>query len=738
MIRVCFLWHMHQPFYKDLVSGEYRMPWARLHALKDYLGMVEVLREFPAVRATFNLVPSLMVQLDDYARGTAREPLLGLVLKPAEELSRGERLAALANLFQANPDRVIARYPRYRELFEMYRVAGFSPEAALPRFSMRDFADLQVVSQLAWFDEIYLERDDEISALVRKGRGYTREDQAVIGRKQQELIARIPGAYREARERGQAELSTTPFYHPILPLVCDTAAALESNPSMPRPARFHHPEDARLQLERAIDLHARLFGQRPAGLWPSEGSVSDEAISLAAGLGFRWAASGEGVLGRSIGDGFHRDGQGIPRPAAALYGSYEFCPAAGAGESGLPAADPPLRMFFRDHYLSDLIGFVYSNMEAGAAARDFIERLRRCGRAAAESAPDPVISVILDGENAWEYYERSGRDFFRALYGGLSEDPEIRTITFSDACRLPPRGPLAHLVPGSWINANFDIWIGPPEDNRSWDLLRDAREFFGRAERQRPATLSREALDLAREELLIAEGSDWNWWYGPHHSSANDREFDQLYRTHLANVYRALGEPPPDALAVPIGCFEVRAYSAPPTDPITPRIDGLVSTYFEWMGAGVYRVEQRTSAMHGKLFYVSEVHYGRDTENVYVRVDFTPAGLSALEQSEVRLNFQYGQGFGRVSARVPEGANGGRRPVEVDLRYDAAPSDDPGARWTAAAGNGVDGSFYKVLELRAAIGALGLAAGEPCRFQLVVWESGLPVDVLPADGWLEV
>ena len=704
MIRVCFLWHMHQPFYKDLITGEYKLPWTRMHALKDYFGMVEMLRDFPEVRQTFNLVPSLLAQIEEYASGSAREPLLELVLKPADALSREERLRALRYLFHADLDNLISRYPRYRQLFELYRRADFLPERALPRFSNREITDLQVLSQLAWFDELYLEGDAEIRALVQKGQGYSAEDQQVIGRKQRELIGRITGAYRHAQERGQAELSASPFYHPILPLLCDTAVNQESHAGRPLPRRFRHPDDARLQLERAIAQHHRLFGRSPRGLWPSEGAVSDETLGLARELGFRWAASGEGVLARSLGGGFPRDGEGVPANPAGLYGSYEFG-AAGA---------EPMRLFFRDHCLSDLIGFVYSKMDPLAAAADLLERLRRCGRAARAWVPDPVISVILDGENAWEYYPRNGRQFFHALYTGLSSDPELLAVTFSEAMELPPRGRLAHVVPGSWINSNFDIWIGAEEDNRSWNLLSDARDFFGRAEQEPAPSMSRDSLELAREELLIAEGSDWNWWYGPEHHSANDRDFDELYRAHLANVYRALGASPPEALAVPIGLVAERVFSMPHGNPIHPRLDGLVSSYFEWMGAGIYSPDQRTSAMHGKRFYLREMYYGLDAQNFYLRLDFTPEGLRAIAGAEVRVNFSAEGISSRVTARLE--APGAAR---MD------PSD-------------AEGWFNRVLELRASLDGLGLRDAGRFRFQVVLWQGGLPIDLLPVEGWLEV
>ncbi len=264
-MRIVFLWHMHQPFYKDLVSGEYRLPWVRLHALKDYYGMVKLLDEFPDVRQTFNLVPSLIAQIQDYVGGTARDPFLELAAKPARELTPGERRFALEYLFQANPVHMIGRYPRYQELWNTFRAAGANAERALPRFQMQDLADLQVLSQLAWFDEFLLD-DPQVAALIRKQRGYSEDDQRFIIARQREILGMVLPAYAAAAARGAIEISTSPFYHPILPLLCDTDAGGVSTPGLKLPqARFRHPEDARMQLARGLDLHERTFGVRPRG-----------------------------------------------------------------------------------------------------------------------------------------------------------------------------------------------------------------------------------------------------------------------------------------------------------------------------------------------------------------------------------------------------------------------------------------------------------------------------------------
>src|SRR5258706_13061810 len=467
-IRLIILWHMHQPFYKDLVTGEYRLPWVRMHALKDYYGMVKLLDEFPTVHQTFNLVPSLLTQIEDYASGAAHDPFLDVAAKPAGDLTREERSFALQYLFQANATTMIARYPRLAELWERARSFGHDIARAAAAFSEQDLTDLQVLSQVAWFDEFFL-AEPEIAALVRKGRDYSRAEQQSVFEKQREFMARVLPAYRSAAERGLIEISASPFYHPILPLLCDTNVGAVSSPGLPLPGkRFRHPEDARAQLERGLELHRGLFGKPPRGVWPSEGSVSDEAIAIAHELGVEWMATDEGVLGRSLATYFQRDSEQRLAPAAAtkLYDIYRYEHEGAA-----------MNMVFRDHALSDLVGFVYSGMPAAEAAHDLIRRIKESAHKSEKK--DPVVSIILDGENAWEYYPRSGREFLRRLYDELAHDGEIEAVTGTEAiARHTQFAPLRGVAPGSWINANFNVWIGAPEDNRSWELLADAGEVF--------------------------------------------------------------------------------------------------------------------------------------------------------------------------------------------------------------------------------------------------------------------
>jgi len=716
MIRVVFLWHMHQPYYKDLVTGEYRLPWTRLHALKDYYGMVKLLDEFPNVHQTFNLVPSLIAQIEDYVTGTAQDPFLEVAAKPVTELAPAERRFALQYLFQANPTHMIGRHPRYRELFHQFRSLGENAERAVGYFRPQDFADLQVLSQIAWFDEFFLE-DKEVAALVQKERGYSRDDQLLALAKQKQFLAQVLPAYAAGAKRGGIEISTSPFYHPILPLVCDTDQGRVSSPGLPLPRqRFRHPEDAEEQLRRGLDLHQRVFSVRPQGVWPSEGSVSEEVIAIAHKLGVKWLATDEGVLGRTIGYFFHRDGEGrlVGDGADKLYNLYRY-----------QTAPVVMHMLFRDHTLSDLIGFVYSGIAAADAANHLIHRIKDCAQAVGNNR-DVMVPIILDGENAWEYYPQSGREFLRRVYDALQHDPEMEAVTVSEAIGRQSAFPrLTSLVPGSWINANFNVWIGAPEDNQAWDYLSSARNFYARA----AAGASEPAQRLAFEELLIAEGSDWNWWYGPEHHSANDRDFDELYRKHLSNIYQALGASPPDYLAQPIAGAEARPYFTPQTAYIHPRIDGKVMRYFDWIGAAMYTADRRSSAMHGKQFLLDSVYAGVDEKFVYGRLDFiaeVPEGTFDLV-----VNLERPARAAKLKGR--------------ELRLDVTIADRAitGSQLTAGeAGASLQDlaqvRLLKVFEFRLPLYALDAVQADRVRLRFSLWQDRLPIDALPVEGWIEL
>jgi alpha-amylase/alpha-mannosidase (GH57 family) len=592
MTRVALLWHMHQPFYQDRVTGEHILPWVRMHALKDYWGMAALLREFPDVRVTFNLVPSLLMQIQAFADGRAKDPHLDVGLKPAEHLDAEERAFLVANGFHAPFERMIKPYPRYAELHARRSPGPLAPD---------EVRDLQVLHKLAWMDPDYLKRDRRLIALVAKQRDYSEEDKEILRAVELELLNAVIPVYREASSTGQVELSTSPFYHPILPLLYNLDVHLERHPdsSLARGV-FARPDDAIEQVRRASVFHGELFGDSPAGVWPSEGSLSGEVVEMLSALGVCWTATDEDILARSL---------GCAITAEALYRCYEV---------GAPGRT--LRCLFRDHRLSDLIGFTYQSWEADAAAADFIEHVRDAGRRFAAELPKgsgevPTVTVILDGENAWEHYENGGRPFLRALYRQLENATDITTVTMSEAAAAPARR-LEAIAAGSWINADFYVWAGHPDDHRAWRQLAAARAALD----QHAGEVTPEDRACALEELLIAEGSDWFWWYGDDRSSDHDREFDELFRRHLRNMYRRLGQAPPDELFVTNittdrragGPVRIRHF-------MTPAIDGVETGILEWSSA--VSIPGGGGTMHRATGgFIQDVLVGADRSALFFRM----------------------------------------------------------------------------------------------------------------------
>jgi alpha-amylase/alpha-mannosidase (GH57 family) len=715
-IHLVLLWHMHQPLYREPETRRYVLPWTRLHALKDYWGMVRVLEEFPRVHATFNVVPSLGMQLEDYASGRFDEPWFQVAFRSIDLLTAEDKSEILARAFQVNREHLISRWRRFVELYE--RVEASGNRSALTTFGPRDWRDLQVLSQLAWMDEEWLSRDPVVSELASKGRDFSEKDKERLGNKQLEFLGLVLPIYREAAARGQVELSTTPFYHPILPLLCDTSIARVANPSTPLPARpFRHPEDAREQLVRARAYHERVFGSLPAGLWPSEGSVSNEALALAAELGFRWFGTDEGVLGRTLDVGFERDSFGIPANAERLYLPLRV--KLGAREiTGL----------FRDHHISDLIGFVYSRMDACAAAADLHGRLRNLSERLNTGRP-LTVSIFLDGENAWEYYPRNGREFLREFYRRVQSDSDIRALTVAEALLEAGNFPVSTGVfPGSWINANFGVWIGHSEDIAAWNLLADARDAYAHAAEGRVRgdadAPSKENLALALESILAAEGSDWCWWFGPEHSSANDADFDQLFRKYLTSVYQALGLVAPLALLEPIKRQPEKAFLLPPTAFLVVTVDGRDTSYFEWLGAGLYAAERTSGAMHGRQFYLHELRYGFDEDFFHVRVDPFSKFLADLDDFELQVTLD-AVNHVRVVVPVKHGKVAGFHLEKTEI-VPLTPLKPIAA------------AYDKFFEISIRRDLLRLEGCKSLRVCIALWRGGLPMDVLPAEGCLEV
>lgn len=618
--KIALLWHMHQPFYRNPYTRKLELPWVRLHALKDYYGMVRILKDFPGVKATYNLVPSLLVQLEGYLEGR-RDIFQEVFRKEAGLLNPKEIRFLVRHFFSANYENLIKPYPRYEHLFSKRETT----------FTVEELRDLQVWFSLCYFDEEYKEEDGRIRGLIEKGENFTEEDKRVIEVVELELLGNVIPEYKKFADTGQVEISTTPFYHPILPLLLDPQQGRAANPHLPRyPLHFNWREDAVSQLETALDYMEKTFGRRPPGIWPSEGGLSEEVLGILDEMGVKWCATDELNLSQSLSVHIERDRHFTVKNPSILYRPYV-----------MEGSDT--RIFFRDHHLSDLIGFHYQKMGSVDAARDLLERIKAVGVSARredEHVSELVVPIILDGENAWEYYPGSGREFLREFFRLVEEDETVETVTFSECLESEP-GVIKHFSAGSWINGNFDIWIGDEEDRKGWRLIEAARNAF---ERKKETTrLSKEQKREILEYIYIAEGSDWFWWFGKENYTPDLHIFDHLLRKNLQKVYDLLGESTPAELFTPVSSALKKADIDIifPKSYITPEIDGRVGHYFEWLNAGSIDVASGAGgAMAFSNPLVTGLLYGFDAGHLYLRVD-TPGEACLYFEKGYTLEIVY-------------------------------------------------------------------------------------------------
>jgi alpha-amylase/alpha-mannosidase (GH57 family) len=707
-VRLALLWHMHQPLYREPETGEYLMPWVRLHATRAYNDMAWILERHPGVRCTVNFVPVLLEQLEDYVEGRARDRLLDLTARPAADLGPEERQSILRSFFMVDWETNIQPLPRYWELLQKRGrdVRHVDLARTAHAFSDAELTDLQVLFNLVWMGFGALADEPSLGALREKGRDFTRADVDELLAVQRRVLAGIVPRWRALSERGQVELSSTPYYHPILPLVCDTDAARRALPELPLPPRFAHPEDARWQVREAMDSHARRFGRPPAGMWPAEGSVSPEAVDVLASEGVGWACSDEGVLLRSLPAGASR--------LASLYRPWRV--AAGSGRE--------LRMLFRDRSLSDVIGFTYAKVAARHAVQDFTAHLRAVGEAwAADHQPGPAtVGVFLDGENAWEHYPASGHEFLDRLYGALEASGDIETVTLAEATAAPPAPAIPRIHSGSWIESSFRIWIGHGEDRQAWTALGRARALVEGA--AQAGEVPPERLAQARRHVYAAEGSDWYWWYGEDFTTELAAEFDALFRGHVIRAALLVGQHPPAEALAPIKQAGARGDPGieakplrEPTLLITPTLDGRETTYFEWQGSGLYRPGQHRGSMYGGAQSFHVLRYGFDLDALYLRLDpAETAARSAEVASHVRVSLL---------------ASDRQTWVDFPLVPDAAPR--PGDRRGEAVG-GI--AFGQVAELALPFGALSLAPGTRVALCVHALRGEVEVERLPRYGFI--
>ena len=672
------------------------MPWVRLHATKDYLDMVECLSAFPKIHQTFNLVPSLLDQIEEYLPPQNKtDTFLELSRKKADSLSPQERRFILEWFFLANPERMIKPYPRYHDLLAkrgMHLQESDWP-AVLKRFKTQDYLDIQVWFNLVWIDPWLRSQNPELIKLEQKADHFTEQDKELVLDSQLSIMGKVIPAYQKALQQDQVELTTSPYYHPILPLLYEPRVALAALPDISLPEQsFRHPEDARWQLEKSLARHQQAFGRPAKGIWPSEGSVSEAVIQLAIELGISWLATDEAILWRTLKQ---------PRNLSDLYKPHLL--KRGQGQT---------RLVFRDRELSDLVGFVYSQWPAQAAVDNFMRRLGEVHRQFKSAQKPALISVVLDGENAWEFYENDGRDFLTGLYQALSNDGRFRCVTVSEYLKeyaSDDEPSLPELFSGSWIDANFATWIGHPEKNKAWVFLEQTRQALNDLPKEKPE------IQEAWKSLGAAEGSDWMWWFGDTHFTAQAAEFDALFRAHLSNSYLLAGLKPPAVLDEPIRA-PAGTELHQPTGVIHPVIDGRETSYYEWLYAGGIDLKQQYSAIQRSQQNLLRFFYGFDAGFFYLRID--PSFSMRTHAAGWSIEFLLSD----------KGS--------LSLVWDKAVlrlGSSAGADFSAA-----KCAMEQVIELSVPLACLGVRAGEPLQLALAFKEGEQIVERYPAQGFFRL
>ena len=594
-LSIAFYWHMHQPVYQLSPDGDYLMAWGRLHAVKDYLDMITILDNFKEIKVNVNLVPVLLDTLIDYGENEAHDLHSRLTVTPVEELNDEDKEFILNNFFDANYKTMIYPYAQYNKLFQKRQSMQ---DIDISAFSDQEYSDLMALFNLVWFDPSYREEYPELKKLFKKGKHYTLKDRKKIIELQREIIRRIIPGYRKYVAEGKVEVTTSPYYHPILPILLDIKSIKIAN-TEGLPSDLKMSLDAKMQTISALDRVEELIGKRPRGMWPSEHCVSPKELDLFRESGLDWSISDEGILANSINFEFVRDFKGYLEEPYHLLKSYEY-------KNGL-------KMIFRN---AMMISFEYPNYDSELAARDLYERIKVMqSKLLASPDENHLLTIAMDGENCWENYPDDGITFLKTLYRLIEEDESLETVLISDYLdREKYHKTLPKIKSGSWINRNFKLWIDEPVKNLAWQYLKNVRDDFCAFVKANPLHPN---IELARKELFICEGSDWFWWYGEPNDSGRDNIFDYLFREHLKNIYLYLDLEYPNYLNVPLSSVITKP-SRYPKGEISPLLNGDIKLEDDsWLNAGCIEIPDGPVLKENKFF--DRICFGYDKDNFYLR-----------------------------------------------------------------------------------------------------------------------
>lgn len=733
-LSIAFYWHMHQPVYQLTPAGDYLMPWVRLHAVKDYLDMVLILEKFPKIKLNFNLVPVLLDSLIDYGENDLHDIHSRLTVTDVEDLTADDKEFIINNFFDANFHSMILPSDEYNRLYQKYQL---NQENDINMFSNQEYSDLMALFNLAWFDPIYKNMYPELKKLIKKGKGYTTEDRIKIIDIQRDIIRKIIPTYKKFSDEGKIEITTSPYYHPILPILLDIKGIKKSSET-DLPSNLKMELDAKMQTEMALDRMENIFGKRPRGIWPSEHCINGKELNLFKELGVDWTISDEGILSNSINFEFVRDFRGYLEDPYHLLKSYKY-------------KDDGVNIIFRDSVIPNLIGFEYPSHLAEGAANDLYDRIK-VAQSKLLSSPDEnhLITIAMDGENCWENYTSDGYTFLSTIYSLIENDPSLETVLISDYLDKDIQKPLNKISSGSWVNRNFKLWIDEPLKNLAWTYLKQVRDDFSNYVKQNPLNPNIEA---ARRELFICEGSDWFWWYGEPNDSGRDNIFDYIFREHLKNIYLYLGLEVPQYLDTPL-LSAITKPSRYPKGEFTPIMDGKEKDDDNWLNAGCIKIPDGPVLKEDKFY--DKICFGYDKDNLYLRfyineyLKDTPSMSKRVNQMYVYMRNQSRKQslspiriIQKTESLLPISKEKFHNEMQISI-YDGEINlvrlvkAIPNNLWAITSSKDIKAVYDKVVDISIPFESLGVGQGEILEFLFINANYGVKDFYIPNDMLLTI
>lgn len=740
-LSIAFYWHMHQPVYQLSPTGDFLMPWVRLHAVKDYLDMALWAKKFDKLKLNFNFVPVLINAIINYGENEAHDIHSRLTITPQDELTNEDKIFILNNFFDANYQTMILANPEYHRLYQIVQSSGTEDTSI---FSNQEYADLMALFNLAWIDPSFKTSNSELKKLVKKGKNYTLEDRIAIIQIQRDIIKKIIPTIKKLIEKNKIEITTSPYYHPILPILLDYKNIKKNSSPANDLQDLKTDLDAKMQTKMALDRIEEVFGKRPRGVWPSEQCVSAKTLEMLSSLGVEWSLSDEGILANSINFEFEHDFKGYIKEPYHLLKTYKY-----------KTSTSDLKMVFRESTIPNLIGFEYQNHNPIATANDLYDRIKVL-QSKILSSPDNehLLTIALDGENCWENYLEDGASFLKTLYTLITEDDSLETVLLSDYLEKTKEDKLLpKIASGSWINRNFKLWIDEPVKDIAWTYLKRVRQDFANFVKREPLNPN---IELARRELFICEGSDWFWWYGEPNDSGRDNIFDFLFRTHLKNVYRYLDLDTPKYLDDPLSDISTSKPSKYPKSLITPNINGknVVDEDDEWNNAGYIEIPDGPVLRESKLF--DKIRFGNDQNNFYLKFHLNKYIKENLELSKRtyqmyiytrkashRQDLSPVRLINKTKNITPVSMEKFHNEIQIAIRNNKLQllriiKAIPGDMWVLEMSKSIEAVYDEVLDLKIPFDIMGIKSGETLEFLFINANYGVKDFYIPNETVLSV